>query len=78
MEKQFDVKRLTNGRGESNLLVITEDAIPDISIGTVLIVPYANGYKDPEKVLLKVDENGTPIRLHGIFAIVLDFIYKTD
>lgn len=38
MEKQFKVERMTNGKGESHLVVITESAIPDIVIGSVVIV----------------------------------------
>lgn len=75
MEKIFDVIRAKNGRGDSNLLVITEEAIPDLSIGTVLIVPYANGFSDPKKVLLETDEAGIPKTSNNQFAIVNEYIY---
>lgn len=76
MEKEFEVKRLRNGRGHSHLLVITEPAIEDIEIGTVVIVPYAEGFKDPVKVLLQTDENGLPKRANEKFGIVSSFIYE--
>ena len=76
MEKEFNVKRMTNGRGHSHLLVITEAAIEDVHIGTVAIVPYAEGFKDPCKVLLQVDDTGNPIRANDKFAIVVKYIYE--
>lgn len=76
MEKEFETKRLTNNRGDSHLVVITEPAIEDIHIGTVVIVPYAEGFKDPCKVLLQTDDNGTPLRANGKFGIVSKFIYE--
>jgi hypothetical protein len=76
MEKIFEIKRLTNGRGNSHLVVITEQAIPDINIGTVVIVPYADGFKDPCRVLLQTDINGLPKRANDKFAIVSKYIYE--
>lgn len=76
MEKEFSVQRMTNGRGHSHLLVITEKAIEDVEIGSVVIVPYADGFKDPCKVLLQTDNNGTPITANGKFAIVLNYLYE--
>ena len=76
MKKKFDVVRLKNGKGQSHLLVITEPGIEDIYIGTVVIVPYADGFVDPIKVVLQVDENGIPKRANEKFAIVLEYIYE--
>jgi len=76
MEKEFEVKRLTNGRGHSHLLVITESAIEDIEIGTVVIVPYAEGFIDPVKVLLQVNDKGKPKIANEKFAIVSEYIYE--
>jgi len=45
-------------------------------IGTVVIIPYANGFVDPIKVVLQVDENGIPKRANEVFGIVLKYIYK--
>jgi len=76
MEKEFEVIRYTNGMGHSHLLVITEPAIEDVHIGTVVIIPYVDGFIDPIKVLLQVDNNGLPIRANEKFAIVSEYIYK--
>ncbi len=38
MEKEFEVKRLKNGIGDSHLLVITEPSIEDVNIGSVVIL----------------------------------------
>lgn len=76
MEKEFEVERLQNGKGDSHLIVITEPAIEDIHIGTVVIVPYAEGFKDPIKVILQVDNNGLPKRANEKFAIVSEYIYE--
>jgi len=75
-QKEFKVERLKNGRGESHLVVITSPAIEDICIGSCIIVPYAEGFKDPIKVLLQVDEKGFPKRANNKFAIVLEYIYE--
>jgi len=76
MEKEFEVQKFTNGRGDSHLVVITEPAIADISIGSVVIVPYAEGFKDPIKVLVLCDENGVIKRANKKFAIVSEYIYE--
>ena len=78
MEKEFEVKKLTNGRGNKHLVVITKPAITDISIGTVVIVPYAEGFKDPIKVKLQCDENGVPKCANEKFAIVSEYLYESD
>jgi hypothetical protein len=70
------VQRLTNGRGDSHLVIITDPAVEDIHIGTVVIVPYAEGFKDPIKVQLYIDENGLPKRANKKFAIVSEYIYE--
>ncbi len=74
--KEFQVKRLKNGRGDSHLIVVTDPAIEDIKIGTVVIVPYAEGFKDPSSVLLQIDEKGLPKRANEKFAIVSEYIYQ--
>jgi hypothetical protein len=74
-ESEFKLERLTNGMGHSHLVVITEPAIEDIHIGSVVIVPYAEGFKDPVKVVLQVDEKGNPIR-NRKFGIPTKFIYE--
>lgn len=74
--KEFNVRRLKNGRGCSHLVVIIEDAIVDVHIGSVLIIPYAEGFKDPDKVLLQVNENGQPLVANNKFAIVSKYMYE--
>jgi hypothetical protein len=74
-ESEFNVERLKNNSGHSHLVVITDRAIPDINIGSVVVVPYADGFKDPLKVVLRVDESGLPVVLNGKFAIVHRYIY---
>lgn len=74
--KEFKVEILTNGQGNKHLVVITEPAIEDIRIGTVIIVPYADGFKYPKKVLLQVDKKGNPITANNEFAIVTQYIYE--
>lgn len=76
MEKEFTIKRFTNGRGHSHLVVITEEAIEDVHIGSVIIVPYADGFKDPIKVVLQTDDNGTPLTANEKFGIVSKYIYE--
>lgn len=76
MTKEFEVRRMTNGRGDSHLVVITEPAIEDIHIGTLVIIPYAEGFKDPYKVILQTDDNGIPKRANEKFGIVNEYIYK--
>lgn len=75
MEKEFEIKKLTNGRGDSHFLVVTEESVEDQHIGTVVIVPYADGFKDPVKALLQINENGLPKRANEKFAIVSKYIY---
>lgn len=74
--KVFPVIRMTNGRGDSNLLAIINEAVPDIFIGDSILVPYVNGYIDPISVSLRVDKNGIPIRKHG-FAIVEEYHFPS-
>ena len=74
-KKEFKIEKLTNGMGHKHLVVITEPAIEDVHIGTVVIVPYAEGFKDPVKVVLQVDENGQPLRVNEKFAVVSKYIY---
>lgn len=74
--KEFLIQRFNNRAGDSHLVVITEPAIEDIHIGTVVIVPYADGFKDPVKALLLIDENGLPKRMNDKFAIVAEYIYE--
>lgn len=72
--KEFPVQRMSNHNGQSNLVVILEPAIEDVEIGRLIQVPYVNGYKDPVKVVLMVDEKGEPLR-NGDFAIPEKYIY---
>lgn len=74
--REFKVKMLTNGRGHKHLVVVTDEAIEDIHIGTVIIVPYAEGFKTPTRVLLLTNEKGLPKRANEKFAIVLKYIYE--
>jgi hypothetical protein len=74
--KEFEVQKLKNGWGDTHFVVITEPAIVDVSIGTVLIIPYADGFKDFVKVILQVDDKGTPIRANEKFGIVTQYIYE--
>ncbi len=76
MEKEFEVKKMTNYAGNKHFVVITEPAIEDIEIGTVIIVPYASGFIDPVRVRLLCDENGNPKRANKKFAIVSAYIYE--
>jgi hypothetical protein len=39
---KIEVSRHRNNRGNSHLLVVTEPALPDLVIGTVAIIPYAD------------------------------------
>lgn len=76
MQKEYKLERLSNGRGHSNLLAIIEEAVPDGQMGTAIVVPYVNGYKDPVKAILQVDDKGMPLRSSTGLAIVSDFIYE--
>lgn len=75
-EKEFKCRRFTNNGGNTHLVVVTEEAVEDIHIGSVVIVPYADGFKDPVKVLLQVDDKGFPKTLNKKFAIVSKYIYE--
>jgi len=55
--------------------LFTLTGVPDLVIGTVAIVPYADGFIDPVKVRLLVDENEKPVRANEKFAVVLEYIY---
>lgn len=72
---ELEVKRIKNGRGDSNLLIVTEEAIPDVFIGSALLVPFVDGYKDPIKVRVIVDEKGNPIATNLRTCIVVEYIY---
>jgi hypothetical protein len=74
--KEFEVKRLTNGKDESHLVIITKPAIEDIFIGTVLIVPYVDGFKDPKSVILQIDADGKPKIANDKFVIVNEYVYE--
>jgi len=76
MEKEYEVERLTNRMGHSHLVVITEPAIEDVHIGTVVIVPYADGFKDPKKVVLQLNDKGLPMRANKKFTLVSKYIYE--
>ena len=78
MEKEFKIFRSTNGRGHNNLLAIVEECVPDIYIGTVIIVPYAQGFIDPVSVILKVDEQNVPIKFNDHFADVVQYVYAEN
>ena len=75
MEKEFKVFRSTNSRGHNNLLAIVEQGVPDVYIGTAIIIPYAQGFIDPVAVILKVNEQNVPIRLNNHFADVVKYVY---
>ena len=75
-EKEFEIKKLTNHAGSTHLLVVTEDAVEDVHIGSVIIVPYAEGFRDPIKVVLQVVDKGFPKTLNKKFAIVSKYIYE--
>lgn len=72
----FSVQRLTNGSGHSNLTIITEEAIPDVYIGSLLLVPFVHGYKDPEKVKVLLDENGKPVATKLRTCIVVEYFFS--
>lgn len=72
----FPVIRLTNGAGHSNLMIVTEEAIPDVFIGSVLLVPVAQGYKDPTQVRVIIDDGGRPVATNLRTCIVAEYIYK--
>lgn len=73
--KTFEVKRMSNGRGTSNILLVFDEAIPDIYIGTALLVPMPAGFKDPIAVTVVVDEKGMPLRTNLDTCIVTEYKY---
>lgn len=73
--KTFEVKRMSNGRGISNLLLILDEAIPDVYIGTALLVPMPAGFKDPIAATVVVDENGVPSKTNLDTCIVTEYKY---
>lgn len=74
-EAIFEVKRISNNSGISNLTIIIDEAIPDVYIGSILLVPFVLGYRDPIKVKVKVDETGKPIATNIRTCIVTEYIY---
>lgn len=74
-EKTFEIKRMSNGRGISNLLLIFDEAIPDVYIGTALLVPMPSGFKDPIAATVIVDEKGVPMRTNLDTCIVTEYKY---
>jgi hypothetical protein len=75
-QKRYDVIRAKNGRGVSNLLIVTDPAIPDIYIGSALMVPIADGYKDPLAVTIIMGEDGLPLRTNLDTCVVLQYHYN--
>lgn len=74
-KKRYNVIRAKNGRGVSNLLIISDEAMPDIKIGSALMVPIADGYKDPLSVTIIIDENGIPLKTNLDTCVVLKYHY---
>lgn len=64
---------MSNGCGTSNLLLIFDEAIPDIYIGTALLVPMPAGFKDPIAATVVVDEKGVPSRTNLDTCIVTEY-----
>lgn len=73
--KTFEIKRMSNGHGISNLLLVYDEAIPDVYIGTALLVPMPNGFKDPTAVTVVVDNDGVPMRSNLDTCIVTVYIF---
>jgi len=73
--KTFEIIRATNGRGVSNLLLVFDEAVPDIYIGTALLVPMPEGFKDPKAVTVLIDGDGVPIRSNINTCIVTVYIF---
>lgn len=71
----FKVIRASNGLGVSNLLLVVEEAIADIYIGSALLVPIPAGFKDPSQVTVVVDENGKPMRTNLNTCIVTGYAH---
>ena len=74
-DKEFEIQRLKNHSGHSHLVIITDPAIEDVHIGTVVIVPFAEGFRDPIKAVVQVDVDGIPKTANGKFAIVAQYIW---
>lgn len=72
-ERTFEVKRATNGRGTSNLILVINEAIPDIYIGDAPLVPLPAGFKDPIAATVVVDEKGVPVRTSIDTCIVTEY-----
>lgn len=73
--KTFKVIRASNGRGISNLLMVIEEGVPDIYIGTALIVPIAEGMNDPVAVTVVVNKEGMPLRTNFDTCIPTVYIH---
>lgn len=73
--KTFKVIRSSNGYGIYNLLLVFDGAIPDIYIGTALLVPMPAGFKDPVAVTVVVDKDGIPLRTNLDTCIVTVYIH---
>lgn len=72
--KTFNVFRAKDGRGVSNLLLVIDEAIADVHIGSALLVPIADGFKDPVAVKVIVDNNGVPFRSNINTCAVIEYI----
>lgn len=75
-QKRYNVIRAKNGRGVSNLLIITDESIPDVHIGSALMVPIADGYKDPLAVTIIIGEDGVPLSTNLDTCVVLEYHYN--
>ena len=73
--KTFKVIRASNGRGISNLLMVIEEGVPDIYIGTALIVPIAEGMNDPVAVTVVVNKEGMSLRTNFDTCIPTVYIH---
>lgn len=73
--KTFKVIRAKNGRGVSNLLLVFDEAVPDVYIGSALLVPMPEGLKDPVEVTVLVDKDGIPMRTNLDTCIVTVYIH---
>jgi hypothetical protein len=73
--KTYKIIRASNRRGISNLLLVFDEAIPDVYIGTALLVPMPTGFKDPVAVTVVVDETGIPMRSNLDTCIVTVYIF---
>jgi hypothetical protein len=71
----FPVFTATNGMGIKNLLIAHDPAVPDIYIGSALIVPMPSGIREPVSVEIVMNEQGEPIRSNANTCLVLNYIY---